>query len=335
MRGIAIFAACACLLPVSSAWSQGPAPANRPADASKASAQTLQQRLQVFLHSQTNTRRAEAEKLVDFDRIKVEIEGFPDKLANAPVRIQYAVKPGKSDSPQVESLVKAMVFDFLQQNILDKQTRYEFRDKAAPKPVVVKNAGPPAAAPSKKVGSAAPSLSPAPKPKTAVAKTPARRPRLAPPDARTVTAAKVPSTPTLTAERTPPRAPSDAPHSESVLMEELAYSFPDNRATMTPESAFDIAYKCYIRGWYADAVTVSNRGLSLRNDARLQLIKGVCELHSGKRSEAEHTAKAFHTAVDQGGTYGLQVALERVNDPISVQFRELRTSSTRTNPVVR
>jgi hypothetical protein len=110
------------------------------------------------------------------------------------------------------------------------------------------------------------------------------------------------------------------------LFSALGYS-PNGSDAWTPELSFDVAYACYIRGLYADAIAVADRGVALRNDARLQLVKGVCQLHLGHRSQAESSAAAFRAAVEQRMTIGLETALERVNDSLSAQFRGMAPMS--------
>jgi hypothetical protein len=213
----------------------------------------LQDRLRRYLNSPANTRRAEAARVVDLNRVTVEIEGADAKLSNAGLQIHYELQPGVADSANVEALVKAMVLEFLKQNVLDKSKRYELHDR---------NEGL-----SRPVGE---------------------------------------------------------------LFSALGYSS-NGPAAWTPESSYDVAYACYIRGLYADAIVIADRGLALRNDARLQLIKGVCQLHLGHRSQTEASAAAYRAAVQHELTVGLAAALERVNDPLSVQFRGMNSLSRRTD----
>jgi hypothetical protein len=106
------------------------------------------------------------------------------------------------------------------------------------------------------------------------------------------------------------------------LFEDLGY-VPSHCVPLTPESCFDIAYKCYIRGRYRDALVFTTRGLTMRNDARLQLMKGVCELQLGKCETAESTAAAYRNALLQQQLFGLHVARERVNDAMRVRFDDI------------
>jgi hypothetical protein len=262
VKRLATISACLCLSLVSPSWADQPN-VSGVGDSKKSDKplllqpdpKTFQDRLRHFLNSASNTRRTEAARVVDLNRITVEIEGSAANLSNAGLRIHYELQPGAADSADVDVLVKAMVLEFLKQNVLDKGKRYELRDRSDgfSRPV-------------------------------------------------------------------------------DELFSALGYS-PSGPDAWTPESSFDVAYACYIRGLHADAIVVADRGLALRNDARLQLIKGVCQLHLGQRSQAESTAAAFHAAVEQGMTAGLGQALERVNDPSSVQFRGIAPVSRRGNPV--
>jgi len=106
----------------------------------------------------------------------------------------------------------------------------------------------------------------------------------------------------------------------------------DAEIALTPETCFDLAYGCYIRGWYKDGVAWARRGAAARPDARLELVKGVCELHAGNVSEARATAAAYRTALSRGATFGLEIALERINDPMSVEFRDLASKGSPLRP---
>jgi hypothetical protein len=92
---------------------------------------------------------------------------------------------------------------------------------------------------------------------------------------------------------------------------------------LTPLTTFDLAYKCYADGRYADAIIFASHGLRMCNDARLHLIKGVCELHRGLGPTAERTAADFRKAVAEQQTFGLDAASERVNDPWAVRFADI------------
>jgi hypothetical protein len=98
---------------------------------------------------------------------------------------------------------------------------------------------------------------------------------------------------------------------------------PSHCVAITPETSFDIAYACYIRGLYSDAAIFAQHGTTMRNDARLQLLKGVCLLHLGDCAKAEATAADYRAAVALQQNYGLGVARERVNDPMRVRFDQV------------
>jgi hypothetical protein len=93
--------------------------------------------------------------------------------------------------------------------------------------------------------------------------------------------------------------------------------------TLTPHTTFDLAYKCYADGRYADAIVFASHGLRMCNDARLHLIKGVCELHLGSGPNAESTASDFRHAMASNQTFGIDAARERINDPWAVRFADL------------
>ena len=260
MKRIAAVSACLCLSLVSPSWADQPnstafdgTKKSEKPQVSQSDPQAFQNRLRLFLNSPSNPRRTEAARVVDLNRITVEVEGSAANLSNAGLRIHYELQPGAADSVDVEALVKGMVLEFLKQNVLDKSKRYELHDRSEGL--------------SRSVGD---------------------------------------------------------------LFSALGYS-PNGPDAWTPELSYDVAYACYIRGLYADAIVTADRGLALRNDARLRLIKGVCQLHLGQRSQAESSAAAYRAAVEQGMTVGLGVALERVNDSLSVQFRGIGPLSRRTN----
>jgi hypothetical protein len=103
------------------------------------------------------------------------------------------------------------------------------------------------------------------------------------------------------------------------LFETLGY-VPSSCVPLTPQTTYDIAYQCYIREMYDDAVIFARHGLTMCNDARLHLIKGVCELHLARGSEAEKTASDFRAALAQEQVFGMEAAAERVNDGLRVRF---------------
>ncbi len=95
---------------------------------------------------------------------------------------------------------------------------------------------------------------------------------------------------------------------------------PVNVVPLTPMTSFDIAYKCYLQGMYSDAIVFARHGLTMCNDARLYLLKGVCELYLGQGAEAERTAAEFRNALNQQQVFGMEAAVERINDPLRVRF---------------
>jgi hypothetical protein len=103
------------------------------------------------------------------------------------------------------------------------------------------------------------------------------------------------------------------------LFEQLGY-IPGYSVPMTANWCYELAYLCYIRGWYRDALILADRGLLVRNDARLHLLKGVCQLYLRQTSAAEVTGSNYLAAVAARNTIGLDVARERVNDPMRVRF---------------
>ncbi|HEV3299184.1 MAG TPA: hypothetical protein VG055_06075 [Planctomycetaceae bacterium] len=92
---------------------------------------------------------------------------------------------------------------------------------------------------------------------------------------------------------------------------------------LTPRTTFDLAYLCYADGRYADATVFASHGLRMCNDARLHLIKGVCELHRGFGTAAELTATEFRNAIAGQQVFGLDVARERINDARAVRFADI------------
>src|ERR1700722_2628821 len=77
---------------------------------------------------------------------------------------------------------------------------------------------------------------------------------------------------------------------------------------LTPTTTFDIAFKCYRQELYSDAVVFARHGLTMCNDARLLLLKGVCELHLRRGPEAERTAAELRNAVNQQQVFGMEAA---------------------------
>ena len=106
------------------------------------------------------------------------------------------------------------------------------------------------------------------------------------------------------------------------LFELLGYG-PDPCVPLTPQTSFDIAYKCYLRGLNADAIVFARHGLTMCNDARLYLLEGVCELRLGRCAEAEKTATHFRSAMADRQFFGMESARERVNGPMRVRFEDM------------
>ena len=92
---------------------------------------------------------------------------------------------------------------------------------------------------------------------------------------------------------------------------------------LTPRTSYDIAYKCYARGLYVDAIAFARHGLTMCDDARLHLLKGDCELHLGRCADAEKTASDFRQALAQQQLYGIESAQERINDAMAVRFDDI------------
>jgi hypothetical protein len=89
---------------------------------------------------------------------------------------------------------------------------------------------------------------------------------------------------------------------------------------LTPRTCFDIAYQCYLQEYYSDAIVFARHGLTMCNDARLHLLKGVCELHLGRGGDAERTASEFRNSLTQQQLFGIEAAHERINEPLSARF---------------
>jgi len=106
------------------------------------------------------------------------------------------------------------------------------------------------------------------------------------------------------------------------LFERLGY-YPAHCVPMTSDTTYDLAYACFIRGMYEDAIAFASHGLTLRDDARLYLIKGVSELHVGRCFEAEATVEQYLNAVDSKNLIGLAYARERINGPMRVRFEQI------------
>jgi hypothetical protein len=106
------------------------------------------------------------------------------------------------------------------------------------------------------------------------------------------------------------------------LMDDIGYQA-GKTVPLTPQTCFDLAYACYADGRFADAMIFASHGLRMCNDARLYLIKGVCELHRGLNSAAEQTAGEFRSAMANQQFFGIEAARERINDARAVRFANI------------
>jgi hypothetical protein len=106
------------------------------------------------------------------------------------------------------------------------------------------------------------------------------------------------------------------------LFLDLGYG-PVTSIPLTPRTSFDVAYKCYAHGLYADAIAFARHGLTMCDDARLHLLKGDCELQLGLRAQAEKTASDFRAALAQQQFYGIESARERINDEMATRFDDI------------
>jgi hypothetical protein len=150
---------------------------------------------------------------------------------------------------------------------------------------------------------------------------PPRGPRVrvpAPPPTATIITPAEPRRPMLSAFIVPPGLSQPIEYLFSDLGYESGKTVP-----LTPHTTFDIAYKCYANGLYSDAIIFASHGLRMCNDARLHLIKGVCELHQGLGNVAELTATDYRNAIAAQQTFGLDVAHERINDSMAVRFSDV------------
>jgi len=117
--------------------------------------------------------------------------------------------------------------------------------------------------------------------------------------------------------------PSGLSMSAECLLERLGYCPSSLCVPMTSDTTYDLAYACFARGLYEDAIVFASHGLTLREDARLFLIKGVCQMQLGRCSEAEATAEQYLSAIRNRNVIGLPVANERVNGPMRVRFEQV------------
>jgi hypothetical protein len=138
------------------------------------------------------------------------------------------------------------------------------------------------------------------------------------PPAGTTTAPVEPRRPMLSAFVVPPGLSQPIEYLFSDLGFESGKTVP-----LTPHTTFDIAYKCYAKGLYSDAMIFASHGLQICNDARLHLLKGVCEMHRGLGSAAELTAVDYRNAIAAQQMFGLDVAHERINDSMAVRFSDI------------
>jgi hypothetical protein len=131
-------------------------------------------------------------------------------------------------------------------------------------------------------------------------------------------AATVPRQPMLSAFVIPPGLSERIDYLLSDLGFQAGKTFP-----LTPQTTFDLAYLCYADGRYADAMVFASHGLRMCNDARLHLIKGVCELHRGMGTAAELSAVEFRNAIAAQQVFGIDTARERINDAWAVRFADI------------
>ncbi len=106
------------------------------------------------------------------------------------------------------------------------------------------------------------------------------------------------------------------------LLADLGYES-GKTVPLTPHTTFDIAYKCYADGRYSDAMVFASHGLRMCNDARLHLIKGVCELQRGMVTAAELTAVDYRNAIAAQQLFGIDAARERINDAMALRFSDV------------
>ncbi len=99
---------------------------------------------------------------------------------------------------------------------------------------------------------------------------------------------------------------------------------PSNCVPMTSDTTYDVAFACFIRGMYGDAIAFADRGLAIREDARLYLLKGVSQMNAGLCFEAEATAEKYLQLLRLNrNLYGLAASRERVNGPMRVRFEQI------------
>ena len=271
----------------------GPLKARRTLKLSELTPQVIQDQLQLYLSSPSNKLREKAAEVIDLSRVRVETEGFNKDPKNAQVRITYELKPGKTDSPAIKEMVNTMVMNFFKETLERQVVRApvasepsEVKQPVKPQPIKQPIGPPPVRTP---VVSASPDVKQPVKPQ------PIKQPvRPLPPHLKGLS---------------------------SPAVEVVSGYFPgEGSISLSAEDSFDVAYACYIRGLYEDAVVLADRGLAKQKDARLLLVKGVCQLHLDRGAEAERTAAAYRSAIAKGQNVGLAIAQERINDGMSSRF---------------
>jgi hypothetical protein len=93
---------------------------------------------------------------------------------------------------------------------------------------------------------------------------------------------------------------------------------------LTPDSCFDVGYKCVCARHYEDALAFANHGLKMCNHARLYLLKAICELELGRCDDATNTLGRYRLAAARPEeNVGLYAARERLNGPARVRLEIL------------
>jgi|GEM_PF-4983587 len=109
----------------------------------------------------------------------------------------------------------------------------------------------------------------------------------------------------------------------SVLIPRLGFG-PAHCFPLTPTTCFDAGYKCYSLGWYADALAFADEGLTMSNNARLYLLKAVCEMHLGHCDDAVNAMANYRLSeVIPSEAVGLYSAQERINEPMRLRLEAL------------
>lgn len=108
-----------------------------------------------------------------------------------------------------------------------------------------------------------------------------------------------------------------------VLIPKLGFG-PAHCFPLTPTTCFDAGYKCYSLGWNADALAFADEGLTMSNNARLYLLKAVCEMHLGHCDDAANAMASYRLAeVIPSEAVGLYAAQERINEPMRLRLEAL------------